>query len=184
MINSKDEIAIPDEVIMSKIYLIRGKKVMLDRDLAELYGVETKQLKRAVRRNLERFPADFMFEMNNEELKNWRYQFGTSNEDKRGLRYPPFCFTEYGVLMLASILNSNRAIQINIQIVRVFMKMREMLMENKEILQQLEKIQDELTKHDEKIILIFEYINRLEQEKQLVTDQQNRKKVGFKQPND
>lgn len=184
MIDGKLEIAVPDEVIMSKIYLIRGKKVMLDRDLAELYGLETKQLKRAVRRNIERFPADFMFEMNNEELKNWRYQFGTSNVDQKGLRYPPFCFTEHGVLMLASVLNSNRAILINIQIVRVFTKMHEMLMENKEILQQLENMQEELAKHDEKIILIFEYINRLEQEKDLATDQQYRKRVGFKQPND
>lgn len=130
MIAGKGEIAVPAEVIMSKIYLIRGKKVMIDRDLAELYGVETKQLKRAVRRNIERFPADFMFEMNNEELKNWRCQFGTSNEDHMGLRYPPFCFTEYGVLMLASVINSERAIQINIQIVRVFIKMREILQEN------------------------------------------------------
>jgi phage regulator Rha-like protein len=88
-----------------------------------------------------------------------------------GLRYPPFCFTEHGVLMLASVLYSKRAIQINIQIVRVFIKMREILMEHKEILQQLENIQNDLAKHDEKIILIFEYINRLEQEKQLVTDQ-------------
>jgi len=156
---------------------------MLDRDLAELFGAETKQLKRAVRRNVERFPAEFMFEMNNEELTNWRCQIGTSNEDKQGLRYPPFCFNEHGVLMLASVLNSNRAVQINIQIVRVFTKMREMLMENKDIRQQLEKIQDELTDHDEKIILIFEYINSLEEEKQLVTDQHNRKKIGFKQPN-
>jgi phage regulator Rha-like protein len=180
MIVGKGEIAVPDELIMSKIYVIRGKKVMVDRDLAELYGVETKYLKRAVRRSIKRFPVDFMFEMDKEELKNWRYQFGTSNEDKKGLRYPPFCFTEHGVLMLASVLNSDRAIQINIQIVRVFTKMREILMENKEILQQLERVYEELAKHDEKIILIFEYIRQLEQEKQLVTDQQNRKKIGFK----
>jgi phage regulator Rha-like protein len=180
MAKSKGIIAVPDEVIMSKIYLIRGKKVMLDRDLAELYGVETKQLKRAVRRNIERFPVDFMFEMKKEELINWRYQFGTSNADKMGLRYPPFCFTEHGVLMLASVLNSYRAIQINIQIVRVFTKMREMLMENKEILHQLEKIQEKLAKHDEKIILIFEYIKQLEQEKQQIADQQNRKRIGYK----
>src|SRR4030042_3872769 len=95
MAKNKGIIAVPDEVIMSKIYLIQGKKVMLDRDLAELYGVETKQLKRSVRRNIERFPADFMFEMTKEELLNWRYQFGTSNKEKMGLRVPPFVFTEH-----------------------------------------------------------------------------------------
>ena len=100
---------------------------MLDRDLAELYGVETKQLKRAVRRNIKRFPEDFMFEMSNEELENWRYQFGTSNKEKMGLRIPPFVFTEHGAIMLASVLNSNRAIRVNIQIIRIFNKMREII---------------------------------------------------------
>jgi len=109
--NFEEEALLPDEVIVSKIYLIRGKKVMLDRDLAELYKVETKQLKRAVRRNIERFPDDFMFELSKEELENWRYQFGTSNIEKFGLRVTPFAFTEYGLLMLASVLNSERAIQ-------------------------------------------------------------------------
>ena len=89
------ETSIPDEVIMSKIYLIRGRKVMLDRDLAELYGVETKQLKRAVRRNIKRFPEDFMFEMTKEELENWRCQFGTSNRERMGLRVTPFVFSEH-----------------------------------------------------------------------------------------
>ncbi|HEC42592.1 MAG TPA: ORF6N domain-containing protein [Bacteroides sp.] len=87
---------------MSKIYLIRGKKIMLDRDLAELYGIETKVLKQTVRRNTNRFPSDFMFELSAEELHDWRSQFVTSNTDKMGLRYPPFCFTEHGVLMLSS----------------------------------------------------------------------------------
>ena len=96
------ETSIPDEVIMSKIYLVRGRKVMLDRDLAELYDVETKQLKRAVRRNIKRFPEDFMFEMTKEEMENWRYQFGTSNKERMGLRVPPFMFSEYGAMMLAS----------------------------------------------------------------------------------
>ena len=109
--NFEEEALLPDEVIVSKIYLIRGKKVMLDRDLAELYKVETKQLKRADRRNIERFPDDFMFELSKEELENWRYQFGTSNIEKFGLRVTPFAFTEYGLLMLASVLNSERAIQ-------------------------------------------------------------------------
>jgi len=100
---------------------------MLDMDLAELYGVETKQLKRSVRRNIRRFPSDFMIELSKEELNNWRSQFGTSNSVKMGLRIPPFAFTEYGILMLASVLNSDIAIQVNIRIVRIFAKLREMI---------------------------------------------------------
>ena len=128
MIKKSQLVAIPDEVVMNKIYLIRDKKVMLDRDLAELYGVETKRLKEAVRRNIDRFPEEFMFELTKEEFSNWRSQFATSNADKMGLRVPPFAFTEYGVLMLASVLNSERAIQVNIQIIKIFTKMREMLL--------------------------------------------------------
>ena len=94
MTDKNTELSIPDEVIMNKIYLIRGRKVMMDRDLAELYGVETKQLKRVVRRNTKRFPEDFMFELTKKELENWRYQFGTSNKERMGLRVPPFMFTE------------------------------------------------------------------------------------------
>ena len=105
---------VPIELIASKIYLIRGIKVMLDRDLAELYGVDTKRLKEQVRRNIERFPEDFMFELTKEELENWRSQFATSNRDIMGLRIPPFAFTEHGVLMLSSVLKSERAIQVNI----------------------------------------------------------------------
>ena len=100
---------------------------MLDRDLADLYGIDTKVLKQAVRRNIKRFPLDFMFEMSTEEFREWRSQFVTSNTDKMGLRYPPFCFAEHGVLMLSSVLNSEIAININIQIIRIFSKMREKL---------------------------------------------------------
>ena len=134
MTENKGEIAVPDEVIMNKIFLIRGKKVMFDRDLAELYGVETKQLKRAVKRNIERFPEDFMFEMKKEELENWRCQFGTSNKEKMGLRIPPYVFTEHGAVMLASVLNNERAIKVNIQIIRIFNRMCEMLLAHKDIL--------------------------------------------------
>jgi phage regulator Rha-like protein len=177
-------VSIPDEVIMSKIYLIRGRKVMLDRDLAELYGVETKQLKRAVRRNIERFPEDFMFEMTKEELENWRYQFGTSNKERMGLRVPPFIFSEHGAVMLACVLNSVRAITVNIQIIRIFNKMREILLAHKDILLQLEQIQMNLAEHDKNILLIFEYIKQLEQKNQHKTDQQNCKKIGFKSHDD
>ena len=98
-----DELAIPEEVIISKIYELRNLKVMIDRDLAELFGVETRVLKQAVRRNIERFPQDFMFEMTKEELETWRSQFVTSKGDKKGLRYAPFCFTEQGVTMLSCV---------------------------------------------------------------------------------
>jgi hypothetical protein len=119
------EISIPDELISSKIYQLRGQKVMLDRDLAELYGVETRVLKQAVRRNRYRFPEDFRFEMTSDELENRRSQFVTSNKDRKGLRYAPFCFTEHGVLMRSSVLNSDRAIAVNIQIIRVFVNILE-----------------------------------------------------------
>ena len=121
-----------------------------------------------------------MFEMTKEELENWRYQFGTSNTDKMGLRYPPFCFTEHGVLMLSSILNSDRAIKVNIQIIRIFTKIRELLLAHKDILLQLEQMQQKIAENDNSILLIFEYIKELEQEKRRKTVQQNRNKVGFK----
>lgn len=117
MAEEMSSIVIAEGAIVNKIYLIRGQKVMLDRDLAELYGVETKSLKRAVKRNIERFPSDFMFELTDEELENWRYQIGTSNlEDgsKMGLRHAPYAFTEQGVAMLSSVLNSAQAIKVNI----------------------------------------------------------------------
>ena len=113
-------IAIPDVIVMSKIYVIRNKKVMIDRDLAELYGVETKRLKEAVRRNITRFPEDFMFEMTKKEFLYWRSHFASSNSEKMGLRYVRFCFTEQGVAMLSSILNSEQTIHVNIQIIRIF----------------------------------------------------------------
>ena len=142
-------IALAEESIISKIYLVRGRKVMLDRDLAELYGVETKVLKQAVRRNINRFPSDFMFEMTTEELEDWRSQFVTSKEDRRGLRYAPFCFTEQGVTMLSCVLNSERAIAVNIQIMRIYTRIREMLLTHKDILLKLEQLEKKVTGHDE-----------------------------------
>jgi len=114
----RKEVAIPEEVVMSRIYEIRGKKVMIDRDLAELYGVGTKRLKEAVRRNKSRFPQDFLFEMTKDEFEDWRTQFAISKSDQKGLRYAPFCFTEQGVTMLACVLNSQRAIAVNIRVIR------------------------------------------------------------------
>lgn len=168
---------------MSKIYSIRGIKVMLDMDLAELYGVETKHLKRAVRRNFSRFPPDFMFELSANELRKWRSQFGTSNKEKMGLRILPFAFTEYGVLMLASVLNNERAVQVNIQIVRIFSKMRELLLANKEIIENIKEIEKKIAIHDDNIHWIFEYLKQLELARQQQEDQANRKRIGFKQNN-
>lgn len=152
---------------------------MLDRDLAELYEVETKRLKESIRRNIDRFPEDFMFELSGEE-----YDYYKKNINKGGRgqhpKYPPFAFTEHGVLMLASVLNGKRAIQTNIQVVRVFIKMREKLLENGLIQNQLKSIHEKLAEHDEKIIFIFKYLRQIDQKKQHLTDQQNRKKIGYK----
>jgi hypothetical protein len=132
---------IPYDIVVNKIYYLRNSKVMLDRDLAELYGVETKRLKEAVKRNISRFPDDFMFEMTKEELTIWRSQFATSKSDHRGLRYSPFCFTEQGVAMLSSVLNSEKAINVNIEIIRIFARIRQMLVDNTELKLAVEKLE-------------------------------------------
>lgn len=153
---------IADDEVLNKIYILRGQKVMLDRDLSKLYGVETKQLKRQVKRNLNRFPTDFMFELSKEEITNWRYHFGTSNSsDKMGLRYAPFCFTEQGVAMLSSVLNSTQAIEVNIQIIRIFTRMRELVLDHKDILLKIEKIEKQSMKNTDDIKLIFQYLKKL-----------------------
>ena len=140
-----------------------------------MYGVETKRLKEAVRRNASRFPEDFMFEMTKEEFQNWRTQNATSKSDQRGLRYAPFCFTEQGVTMLSCILNSQRAIEVNIRIIRTFSKMREMLLTHKDLLIEMEEIRKKVTGQDKKIELIFNYL------KQFIKDQETpRKQIGFK----
>ncbi len=164
-----------DEIVINKIYLIREQKVMLDRDLAELYGVETRALNQAVKRNAERFPNDFMFQLTEEEFNNWKSQIVMSNSTKMGLRKKPLVFTEQGVAMLSSVLNSEIAIRVNIQIIRVFTKMREMLMTHKDILLQLQKIEKKLTGHDENINLIFQYLKKL-----LNPQQPVRNKIGFR----
>lgn len=127
----KNSAIIPDELVINKIYYIREQKVMLDTDLAALYEVETKQLKRQVRRNTERFPDDFMFELTSEEFNSLRSQIGTLKRGEHP-KYPPMAFTEQGVAMLSSVLNSSRAINVNIQIIRIFTRIRQMLMENTE----------------------------------------------------
>lgn len=171
------ELAITEEAVMSKIYIVRDHKIMLDRDLSELYGVETKRLKEAVRRNIERFPEDFMFEMSKEEFQNWRSQFATSKQDKQGLRYAPFCFTEQGVTMLSCVLNSKKSIQVNIRIIRVFTKMREMLKDNLSLKLEIEEIKKKLSNHTKNIELVFSYLDELIEKK---NNEKPRRKIGYK----
>jgi hypothetical protein len=167
-----------DETIINKIYIIREKKVMIDRDLAELYGVDTRVLNQAVKRNLKRFPDDFMFQLTDEEFRNLRSQIVTSSWG--GSRYMPMAFTEQGVAMLSSVLNSDWAISVNIQIIRVFTRMRAMIESHKEILKKLEMLEKKDIELDEKVSLIFEYLKELEQTKQDETDFKHRKRIGFK----
>lgn len=149
---------------------------MLDFELSELYETETKQLKRQVRRNIERFPDDFMFELTTEEFSDLRSQFGTSSWG--GSRYTPMAFTEQGVAMLSSVLNSSTAIKVNIQIIRVFTRMKEMLLTNKDILLKLEQLENKVSQHDENIQMIFEALKQL-----LNPPQEPRKRIGFKPDN-
>jgi len=161
---------IPQERIVNTIVLIRGKKVMLDSDLAELYDVETKALNRAVKRNRERFPDDFMYQLTKEELENLRYQIGTSSMRSRsgtsssgygGRRYLPLVFTELGVAMLSSVLHSKRAIQVNIQIMRAFTRLRDLLATHKDLREKVEKLERKYAAHDEHFKVVFEAIRQL-----------------------
>lgn len=149
---------IPIERIERRIFLIRGQKVMLDSDLASLYEVETRILTRAVKRNKERFPLDFMFQLNNQEVSCLRSQIGTSNEGRGGRRYNPFVFTEYGVAMLSSVLRSGRAIQVNIEIMRTFGRLRQILATHKELAQKLEQLEK---KYDSQFRVVFDAIRQL-----------------------
>ncbi len=152
---------IPDEMIINKISLIRGQKVMIDRDLAALYGVPTRVLKQAVKRNIERFPEDFMFEMSGDEFKNWRSQFVISKSDLMGLRYAPYCFTEQGVTMLSCVLSSQHAIAVNIRIIRIFTRLREMLLTHKDILLKLDQIEKQVLHNSADIAIIFDALRQL-----------------------
>jgi len=176
----KKDTLLPDELIINKIIYLRDQKVLLDRDLAELYGVETRVLNQAVKRNIKRFPDDFMFQMTKEEMGIWKSQIVISDSDRMGLRKPPYVFTEQGVAMLSSVLNSDRAILVNIQIMRVFTKMRTLLESHKEILRKLESLEKKDIEKDEKILLIFEYLKQLEQAKQEKILYRERKRIGFK----
>lgn len=168
-------IAIPDEVVISKIYLIRNQKVMLDIDLAALYQVETGRLNEQVKRNADRFPDDFMFQLTDEEWESLRSQIANSKKGRGGRRYAPFAFTEHGVLMLSSVLNSERAIQVNIQIMRIYTKFKGMLLDHKDILLKLEKLEKKVSKHDENFKVVFSYLKEL-----LNPKTEPMRKIGYK----
>lgn len=159
------------ERIEQSIHLIRGQKVMLDRDLAALYGVETKRLKEQVRRNIERFPDDFMFVLSDTEFTHWRSHFATSNADRMGLRHAPMAFTEQGVAMLSSVLNSKQAIDVNIAIMRTFVKLRYMLDNHAKLAQKLAELE---SRYDEQFRVVFEVLNEL-----MAAPEPKRKPIGF-----
>lgn len=161
--------------IESMIYVIRDQRVMLDSDLARLYGIETKQLKRAVKRNIRRFPIDFMFVLNNQEFSNLRYQFGTSSSDHGGARFLPMVFTENGVAMLSSVLNSEQAVQVNISIMRIFTKLRSFLLLENDLKHRMDKLESG-SNHLFKIV--FERLDDLD-EKTTPLISKDRKKIGL-----
>ena len=165
---------IPIEKIEKAIYLIRGEKVMLDRDLALLYQVNTKTLNRAVKRNLKRFPLDFMFQLTTDETDVLRYQIGTSNKGRGGRRYLPYAFTEQGVAMLSSVLNSECAIIVNIEIMRAFVKLRQLLASNTELARRLDELE---SKYDKQFKIVFDAIRYL-----MATPVPSRKEIGFRSP--
>ena len=165
---------IPIESITSKILMIRGQKVMRDKDLAELYGVKTKALKQAVRRNINRFPEDFMFELTLKEESSLRSQIVTLEGKGKHSKYLSIVFTEQGVAMLSSVLHSKRAIDVNIAIMRIFVKMREILATKKEFAEKLKSIEEQLSEHDEQFHMVFEAIKQ-----SLTEDEKPKKKIGF-----
>jgi hypothetical protein len=177
MTKEKLVISIPDEVITSKIYLIRGNKVMLDANLAELYGVETKRLKEQIKRNITRFPSNYMFELNEHEYTFLRSQFATSKTGRGGTRYLPMVFTEHGVLQLANVLKSKRAEKVSFIIIDVFVRFREMLLDNTGLRLAVEEIKRKTENNTKNIELVFQYLDELIEKKETY---QPRKQIGYK----
>src|SRR5436853_1554713 len=170
--SSKRSPLISIEKIERAIYFIRGERGMLDRDLADLYGVETKMLNRAVKRNLRRFPLDFMFQLSADEASSLRYQIGTSKKARGGRRYLPYVFTEQGVAMLSTALNSERAVLVNVEIMRAFVKLRQMLASNAELSRRLDELE---SKYDHQFKVVFDAIRQL-----MSPPVRDRKKIGFR----
>jgi len=167
---------VSEKNILEKVYLIRGQKIMLDKDLAEMYGVPTFRLNESVKRNITRFPDDFMFQLTEIEFKSLISQFAISkNKGRGGTRKLPYAFTEQGVAMLSSVLNSETAIQVNIQIIRLFTKMKQLILDNKDLWMKIEKIEQHLIKNDEEIKTVFAYLKKL-----LVQENKPRNPIGFR----
>lgn len=169
------------QTIENKIYIIRGQKVMLDKDLSELYGITTKVFNQAIKRNLERFPEDFMFQLTDFEQDSLRSQIVTSKTGRGGTRYLPMAFTEHGVLMLSSVLNSPRAIQVNIQIMRIFARIRQMLSDNTELRLEIEQIKKKVNNQDQNIEIVFSYLDELAEKYDKSTKEkpETKNKIGF-----
>ncbi|MFY9308987.1 MAG: ORF6N domain-containing protein [Bacteroidia bacterium] len=178
MAKKNTTLVIPDEVVMNKIYIIRGQKIMLDSDLAELYGVATKVLNQAVKRNIARFPDDFMFELTRDEYNSIRSQFVTLESGKgRYSKYNPYVFTEQGVAMLSGVLSSDRAIAVNIQIMRIFTRIRQMLVDNTELRLAIEELKKKTDNNTKNIELVFQYLDELLDKKENVVP---RRQIGYK----
>lgn len=176
----KNEVALADDIVLSKIYFIRGQKVMLDSDLAELYQVETKALKQAVKRNMDVFPTHFMFELSENEFSALRSQFVTSKSNKGGTRYLPIVFSEYGVLQIANVLRSKRAKQMSIRIIEVFVKMQKKLSDNLELRLAIDKLEKRTENNSKNIEIVFKYFDELLEKNDRPI---KRKPIGFKIPN-
>jgi len=171
----EDQSLLSEETISDKIYFIRNQKVMLDSDLASLYEVETRRLNEQVKRNISRFPSDFMFQLTEIEFENLMSQIATSSWG--GTRKLPYAFTEHGVLMLSSVLKSDKAIQTNIQIMRIFTKVRQMLLDTTELKVDILQIQKKLENHDKNIELVFSYLDELTEKKE---NESERVQIGYK----
>jgi len=169
---------IPDEVIADKIYFIRGEKVMLDNDIAALYEIETRRLNEQVKRNRERFPVNFMFQLSKVEFDLLKSQNATSSWG--GRRKLPYAFTEHGILMLANVIKSERAIQVSIRLIEVFIRIRKFFLSQQDIEMRLDKVEGSLAKQEGVILEILKYIKQIEKEKQIHVNQEKRKRIGYK----
>lgn len=162
---------LPAEIIEKRIYVFRGKKVMIDRDLAKLYEVKTMALNQAVRRNIHRFLEDFMFQLNKVEMKNWISQFVISNSEKMSIRKPPLVFTEHGITMLSTVLKSKKAIAINIQIIRTFIQLRDLAINHIDLHRKIELLEKQ---YDEKFKIVFDALHKI------LADETEKEPIGFK----
>jgi hypothetical protein len=180
MNQSEKSVAVPDEIVMRKIYVIRNLNIMLDRDLAELFEVKPIRLREQVKRNIEKFPPHFMFQLTNSETEWMVSQNAIPSRQHLGGTLP-YVFTEYGVLQLANVLRSGKAVQVSIKIIEVFVKMREYLSSQHELYHKIEELERKGLEHDEKLVLIFQYLKQLEQVKQEEQEFRNRKSIGFRQ---